>query len=278
MSALKRNNVKVFGNGPKTIMFAHGFGCDQSMWRWVAPAFLADYRVILFDQVGTGESDASQYSFEKYNSLQAYSNDILEICEELNLNETVLVGHSVAAIISLLAAISRPDFFSKLVMVAPSACYINREDYFGGFEEADLHTMLDYLNENFAAWAQNMAPTIMGNADRPELAMELNESFCRFHPAAARQFARLTFLSDNRADLKKLQVPALIAQCSEDAIAPEAVGQYIHAHLANSVFVKLQATGHCPNMSAPGETVEAIKAFIEPASSKHRHASATHNA
>lgn len=272
MSALKRNNVKVFGQGSRTILFAHGFGCDQAMWRWVAPAFLADYRVVLFDQVGTGGSDAAEYTPEKYNGLQAYADDIIEICEALDLRDTILVGHSVAAMISMLAAIRRPERFSRLVMLSPSPCYMNKGDYRGGFEEDDLRLMLTYLGENFGAWAQSMAPLIMGNADRPALATELTESFCRFHPEAAMQFARLTFLSDNRADLGKLRVPSLIAQCSEDAIAPEDVGRYMHAHLPGSTYVKLRATGHCPNLSAPEETVAAIKSFIERAGFLHGHA------
>lgn len=263
MKAVKRNNVWVGGQGRTPIIFGHGFGCDQSMWRLVAPAFLAGARVILFDQVGTGGSDSSQYDPLKYTSLQAYADDIIEVCEEMDVHDAVFVGHSVCAMIGMLAVIKAPRLFSRLVMVSPSPCYINRDGYHGGFEEDDIRLMLGYLNDNFEAWARTMGPAIMGNPDRPDLGLELAESFCRFHPVAAREFARLTFTSDNRADLGKVQVPTLIMQCSQDPIAPESVGQFVHENIRGSSLVKLKATGHCPNMSAPDETIAAIKAFLQ---------------
>jgi sigma-B regulation protein RsbQ len=267
MNVYEKNNVRVFGHGAKTIVFAHGFGCDQTMWRWVAPAFLSQYRIVLFDQIGAGQSDASQYSPDRYTSLDAYADDILAICDALALDHTILVGHSVAATICMLAAIRQPKRFSHLIMVAPSVCYINQGGYVGGFEADDLHAMLDTLTENLEAWAYNIAPAIVGNPDRPELSIELAESFCRFHPVAARQFARLTFLSDNRTDLPNVRVPTLILQCSKDMIAPETAGRYIHACISGSTYVELAAMGHCPNLSAPTETIGAISHFLDSAAS-----------
>lgn len=263
-NVIKRNNIRTFGAGPSTLLFSHGFGCDQSMWRFIAPAFFSTHRVVLFDQIGTGLSDITQYDPVRYDNLHAYANDVLEICAAMKLDEVVFIGHSVSCMIGALAAIQAPERFSKLVMIGPSPCYINKTSYMGGFEDSVIHDMLDYLNDNFEAWAQSMAVTISGNSAPIQVSMELADSFCRFHPAAARQFARLTFLSDNRADLSKLDVPTLILQCSNDPIAPEAVGKYVHAHIAGSTYIQLQADGHCPHMSAPEETLTAIQSFLGP--------------
>jgi sigma-B regulation protein RsbQ len=246
------------------MLFAHGFGCDQSMWRLVAPAFEADHQVILFDHIGAGKSDSSAYNRTKYSSLAGYADDVLAICRELNLRDVVFVGHSVSAMIGVLAAIREPSRFGSLVLVAPSPRYIHDDGYVGGFTQRDIEGLLELLDSNFMAWASMLGPTIMGNPDRPELSAELTASFCRTDPAIARHFARVTFLSDNRADLPKVQTPTLILQCSEDAIAPEAVGEYMHKQIRGSRIVKMKATGHCPNLSAPDETIAAMRDFLSP--------------
>jgi sigma-B regulation protein RsbQ len=262
MEILKRNNVVARGSGDVPMIFAHGFGCDQNMWRHVEPAFRDRYRTVLFDHAGAGRSDLSAWNAEKYRMLDAYASDLLEICEALALPPAVFVGHSVSAMIGILAAIRRPERFSRLVLVGPSPCYINEGDYTGGFNREDIEGLLEILDSNYLGWSSTMAPVIMGNPERPELGQELAESFCRTDPDIARQFARVTFLSDNRADLARLRTPALILQCAEDAIAPAVVGQYVHRALAGSAFVQMKATGHCPNLSAPEETTAAIKAYL----------------
>lgn len=262
MNARQRNNVQVMGAGMRPMLFAHGFGCDQTMWRYVAPAFEADHRVVLFDHVGAGGSDLSAYSRTKYSTLAGYADDVLSICRELDLYDVVFVGHSVSAMIGVLAAIQQPERFDRLVLVGPSPRYIHDTDYIGGFTQGDIDGLLEVLDSNYLAWSSMLGPTIMGNPDRPELSAELTSSFCRTDPEIARHFARVTFLSDNRADLPKLRRPALILQCSEDVIAPDAVGEYLHRSLPGSQLVKMKATGHCPNLSAPAETIAAIRAFL----------------
>jgi sigma-B regulation protein RsbQ len=262
MTASKRHNAKVTGSGQRAMVFAHGFGCDQNMWRLVAPAFEQDFRVILFDHVGAGGSDLSAYDPAKYSSLDGYSSDVVELCRELGVRGGVFVGHSVSAMVGVLAAKQAPEIFSDLTLVGPSPRYIDDADYVGGFSEAQIHELLDFLDSNHMGWSQAIAPVIMGNADRPELAEELTNSFCRTDPEIAKRFARTTFLSDNRADLDGLAARSLILQCSEDVIAPREVGEYVHRRLPNSKFVLLEATGHCPNLSAPEETIAAIRAFL----------------
>lgn len=244
------------------MLFAHGYGCDQNMWRFVYPAFEDDYKVVLFDHTGAGKSDERQYSFEKYDTLEGYRDDLLEICEELNLQEVILVAHSVSSMIAVLAAAKEPIRFSRLVLIGPSPRYINDENYFGGFNREDIEELMEALDSNYLGWAAQMAPVIIGNEERPELGEELTNSFCRTNPAIAKHFARVTFLSDNRKDLSTVQVPTLVMQCSEDVIAPKEVGEYIHTNIPNSSFRLLKATGHCPNLSAPEETIEAIKEFL----------------
>ena len=244
------------------MLFAHGFGCDQGMWRHVAPAFAADHRVVLFDHVGAGGSDVAAYDRVKYGSLSGYADDVLEIIDALDLRDVVFVGHSVSSMIGVLAAVRRPERFAKLVLVAPSPRYIHDDGYVGAFSREDIDGLLELLESNSMAWSSVLGPTIMGNSDRPELGDELVASFCRMDPDIARQFARVTFLSDNRADLPRLRTPSLILQCSQDAIAPECVGEYLHRTLRDSVLVKMRATGHCPNLSAPDETVAEIRAFV----------------
>lgn len=263
MSVLARNNVQVAGReGGRAIVFSHGFGCDQAMWRFVAPAFADEHRTVLFDHVGAGRSDLAAYSPAKYDSLRGYASDVLEICRELGLERPVFVGHSVSAMIGALAAIEEPDRFSALVLVGPSPRYIDDGDYAGGFTREDIEGLLESLDSNYLGWSSAMAPVIMGNPDRPELGAELANSFCRTDPAIARHFARVTFLSDNRADLPKVPVRSLILQCAEDVIAPREVGEYVHRQLPASELVLMKATGHCPNLSAPEETIAAIRAFL----------------
>jgi sigma-B regulation protein RsbQ len=272
MSVLERNNVTVSGRGRVPMVFAHGFGCDQNMWRFVAPAFEDEYRVVLFDHVGSGGSDPAAFKRSKYSTLSGYAADVLEICAELGLDETVFVGHSVSAMIGVLAAIREPSRFSALVLVGPSPCYLNDGDYPGGFERKDIDGLLESLDSNYLGWSGEMAPVIMGNPDRPQLAEELTNSFCRTDPEMARVFARATFLSDNRADLPQLTTRSLILQCSRDPIAPEGVGRYLHAVLPASDLVVMQATGHCPNLSAPEETIASIRAFLREDSAPSRRA------
>ena len=245
------------------MVFAHGFGCDQNMWRWITPAFENDYRIVLFDHVGAGQSDLASFSRVKYGTLQGYASDVLEICAAENLTDAIFVGHSVSAMIGVLAAIQEPEQFEKLVLICPSPRYIDDNDgYVGGFGRADIDGLLEFLDSNYMGWSAAMAPVIMGNPDRPELGLELTSSFCRTDPEIARHFARVTFLSDNRADLSRLAKPSLVLQCMEDAIAPRSVGEFVHAHLPQSSLVTLNATGHCPNLSAPEETIAAMKAFL----------------
>lgn len=263
MTVLERNNVVVRGNtdGPP-LVFSHGFGCDQNMWRLVSPAFEEDHLTVTYDHVGFGDSDLTAYDPDRYDSLQGYADDLVEVCEALDLESVVFVGHSVAAMIGVRAAISRPDLFDRLVLVGPSPRYIDEGGYTGGFSAADIAGLLESLDRNYLGWSSAMAPVIMGNSERPELGAELTNSFCRTDPKIASQFARVTFLSDSRADLAKVHTPTLILQCSEDAIAPPVVGQYTHEHIANSELVLLDATGHCPNLSAPDQTTAAIKAYL----------------
>jgi len=244
------------------MVFAHGFGCDQHMWRFVSPAFETDYRIVLFDHVGAGGSDLSAYDPERYGSLAGYAEDVLEICETLELSDVVFVGHSVSAMIGVLAAQMAPGRIGTLVLVGPSPRYIDDEGYVGGFSERDIEELLESLDSNFLGWSSAMAPAIMGNAGRPELGAELTESFCRTDPEVASHFARVTFTSDNRADLGGVGVPTLVMQCSDDVIAPPEVGEYVHRAIPRSTLVQLDATGHCPNLSAPEETIEAIQAFL----------------
>jgi sigma-B regulation protein RsbQ len=262
-SVRQRNNVSVFGAGTQPMIFAHGFGCDQNMWRWITPAFENDYRIVLYDHVGAGNSDLSAYQREKYSTLKGYAADLLEICAAEELSNSIFVGHSVSAMIGVLAAIQEPDRFEKLILVGPSPRYVNDGNYVGGFGREDIEGLLEFLESNYMGWAAAMAPVIMGNPDRPELGAELTGSFCRTNPEIARQFARVTFLSDNRADLPKVRVPSLVLQCSDDPIAPHAVGEYVHANLTESEFMLLKATGHCPNLSAPQETIAAMKTYLE---------------
>jgi sigma-B regulation protein RsbQ len=244
------------------MIFAHGFGCDQHMWRLVAPAFGEDHQLILFDHVGAGRSDLSAWDSERYSSLDGYAQDVVQIADELDLGDAVLVGHSVSAIIGVLAAAQDPSRFSRLVLVSPSTRYTDDPPYRGGFTEADIDELLESLDSNYLGWSGAVAPMIMGNPNRPELAEELTNSFCRTDPEIARHFARVTFTSDNRADLADVTVPTLVLQCRHDAIAPVEVGTYVHDSLPDSRLVVLEAAGHCPQLSAPDQVVAAIRDFL----------------
>lgn len=259
---IRRNNVNVSGFGPRTMMFAHGFGCDQHMWAPVAREFERDFRIVLFDYVGHGRSDLAAYDADRYSTLDGYVEDVVEIGRALSLSDAVFVGHSVSAMIGALATLKSPGMFSGLVMVGPSPRYINDGDYRGGFSPAQIEELLEFLADNHLGWSAAMAPAIMGNADRPELSERLENSFCSTDPEIARDFARATFLSDNRDDLKSIQVRTLVLQCSEDIIAPIEVGEYVHANLPNSQYRLLRATGHCPNLSAAEEVAAAIRDFV----------------
>jgi sigma-B regulation protein RsbQ len=264
MARLDQHNVHELGPADgRPMMFAHGYGCDQNMWRLVAPRFSDRYRVVLFDHIGAGGSDLSAYDPDRYGSLAGYADDVIELCDQLHLSDVIFVGHSVSAVIGVLAAAARPDLFASLVLVGPSPRYINDDGYTGGFTRADIDELVASVDSNYLGWSSAMAPVIMGRPDRPELGQELEDSFCRTDPGIARRFARVTFLSDNRADLEQVPTPALVLQCTDDVIAPLSVGEYVRDHLPNATMTLLNATGHCPHLSAPDETVDAMEQFLE---------------
>lgn len=260
---VSRNNVTIKGNGRQTIVFAHGFGCDQNMWRFITPAFEDDYRIVLFDYVGCGKSDLSAYHVERYSKLEGYAQDLLEVCQALELEDVIFVGHSVSSMIGVLAAIEQPHIFSSMIFIGPSARYMNDVNYLGGFSQEDLEGLFDVMDSNYIGWANFLAPVVMKNEDRPELTEELEESFCSTDPVITRKFAEVTFFSDNREDLANLNLPCLVLQCSDDAIAPDEVGLYVHEQIKGSTFEKMKATGHCPHMSHPQETIELIQKFLK---------------
>ncbi|MGW4568426.1 alpha/beta fold hydrolase [Streptomyces sp. NPDC004561] len=259
----RRNNVFITGNPQgRTVVLAHGFGCDQNMWRLTVPALAEEYRVVLFDYVGSGSADPSAFSESRYASLQGYAQDVVEVCEAFDVQDAVFVGHSVSAMTGVLAADMAPERIGALVMVAPSPRYIDDDGYRGGFSAEDIDELLASLESNYLGWSAAMAPVIMGNAERPELGEELTNSFCATDPDMARVFARTTFLSDSRDDLKSVRVPTLVLECTQDVIAPREVGAFVHLAIPGSELVTLDATGHCPHLSAPEATNEAIRAFL----------------
>jgi sigma-B regulation protein RsbQ len=263
VSVYRRNNIKLVGaeDGP-VLLLAHGFGCDQNLWRPLVQRLQSRFRLVLMDHVGSGAADPDAWDEEKYSSLGGYAADLVEILDELQLRDVVLVGHSVASMICALAAISRPDRISKLIMLTPSPCYIDDGDYRGGFSREDIDELLESLEANYLGWSHSMAPVIMGNPDRPELSEELEETFCRTDPSCARVFARATFLSDNRSDLARIPMPTVVIECAEDAIAPRSVGAYVDRQVPQSELVTLDATGHCPHVSDPDATAQAISAAV----------------
>ena len=259
---VRRNNVTTFGRGSQPILFAHGFGCDQNMWRFVTPAFEDDYRIVLFDYVGCGKSDLSKYDHDRYAKLEGYAQDLIEIVDALDLEHVILVGHSVSSMIGALAVKQRPHRFHSLVMVGPSPRYVNDPPYVGGFERSDIDGLLETMDKNYIGWANYLAPVIMQNPDRPELTEELSESFCSTDPTMARRFAEATFFADNRDDLNHILIPTLVLQCRDDLIAPTVVGEYVAREVPRSTLRYLDATGHCPHMSHPEETIAAIREFL----------------
>lgn len=260
---IKRNDVKITGFGDKPIIFAPGFGCDQRMWRYVASSFEKDYRIITFDYVGAGKTDLRFYDPTRYSQLSGYAQDVLDVLAALQLQKAIFVGHSVSSMIGLIASIQDPQYFERLIMIGPSPCYINDPpDYAGGFEKRDLEGLIELMEKNYIQWANYLAPIIMGNADRQSLSKELEESFCSTDPIIAGNFARATFFSDNRGDLLKATVPSLVLQCADDAIAPRQVGEYIHRRMPGSEILFMKATGHCPHLSHPEETIALIKDYL----------------
>ena len=262
MGVQQRNNVHVSGSGPATIFLAHGFGCDQNMWRLMQPSYSNRYRTVAFDLVGSGMSDLSAYDTQKYASLHGYADDVVEIVREFGAGPAIFVGHSVSAMIGALADLKSPGLFAAHAMVGPSPCYINDGDYVGGFSRADIDGLLETLDSNYLGWSSNMAPAIMGAPEQPELSVELTNSFCRTDPEIAKKFARATFLSDHRADLPRLQTPTLILQCSDDLIAPVTVGQYMQRVLPKAKLKIIDNVGHCPHLSSPGASTDAIDEFL----------------
>ena len=262
MDILKRNNVRVIGEGSQTIIFAHGFGCDQNVWRHFVTAYQKQYQLVLFDFVGAGQSDLSAYNTERYQSMDGYVADLLDVLEALALKQVIFIGHSVSCMIGAKAAIAQPAYFTDLIFVSPSPCYINDGDYMGGMEKDDLEALFNMMDSNYLGWSGAMAPLIMGNAERPELGSELTANFCSTDPDIAREFARVTFYTDCRTDLQALTVPSLTLQCAQDILAPVTVGEYIKQHAPGNTLVLLEATGHCPHLSAPAKTIEAIDGYL----------------
>ncbi len=271
MDVIDRNAVSVTGQRDgRPMMFAHGFGCDQQMWRFVVPGFEQDHRIVLFDHVGAGKSDLSAYDRDRYGTLDGYAADVVEIARELGLTDVVLVAHSVSCMIGALAVAEAPELFGALVMVAPSPRYVDDGDYVGGFTREDIDGLLETMDHNYLGWSEQMAQVIMAGSDQSELEDELTNSFCRTDPEIARHFARTTFLGDNREDLADIPVPTLVVQAATDAIAPVAVGEFVHGELPDSELVVLDTVGHCPHMSAPDATTAAIRSFVETHGGSHR--------
>jgi len=263
MSIYLRNNINVIGTGSTTIVFAHGFGCDQNMWRYLTPSFQDRYTLVLYDLVGSGKSDLAAYDFKKYASLHGYAEDLIEIIDEVSDQPIIFVGHSVSATIGLLAAVQAPEKFKCQIMVGPSPCYINDGDYIGGFSRADIEELCDTIDSNYLGWSSNMAPAIMGAPEQPELAVELTNSFCRTDPEISKHFARVTFLSDHRDALPLCATPALILQCSDDFIAPCTVGQYMQKTLLHAELCIIENVGHCPHLSSPDASTSAIESYLK---------------
>ena len=263
MNVLKRNNVTLFGEGEKVMLFAHGFGCDQNAWKYIKNAFASDYKLVLFDYVGAGKSDLSFYDPKRYLTLDGFSNDIIEICDQLELKDIIFVGHSVSCMIGALASIRRPDIFKRLIFVGPSPCYINKVGYVGGFDQETIDILFEVMEEDYVGWAKSLAPTVMSQENNgTELTQELSDSFCLIDPIIAKSFARVTFLSDNRKDLPLIPIASLTIQCSDDNIAPLTVGKYINENTPNNTLTILRAYGHCPHMSNPKQTITAINDYL----------------
>jgi sigma-B regulation protein RsbQ len=262
MDALARNNVHVTGSGKTALLFVHGFGCDQNMWRLLTPSFAERFTTITLDLVGSGKSDLAAYDRDRYDSLRGYADDLVEVIDQVGLGPVVCVGHSVSGMIGMLAGIDAPDRFRSHVMIGPSPCYVNDGDYIGGFSRADIDGLLETMESNYLGWSSNMAPAIMGSAEQPDLAVELTNSFCRTDPDIARHFARVTFLSDHRQDVPKLTAPTLVVQCHDDLIAPRSVGEFMEKALPNGTLRVIDNVGHCPHLSSPGACADAMNEFL----------------
>lgn len=263
MSLKERNNINIFGAGSQTMVFAHGYGCDQNMWRLVAPAFEKEFKIVLFDHVGSGKSDQSAYDFEKYSSLQGYAEDLIEMCDALNLQNVIFVGHSVSSMIGILAAVKRPDLFKHLVLIGPSPCYINKVGYHGGFAQNDIDELIATLESNYLGWSSFITPVIIGNPEKPEYSEELKNSFCSMNPNIAKHFAKVTFLGDNRTDLSGVSTPTLIIQSHPDVIAPVEVGEFVHQQIAGSKYVLLNSSGHCAHLTAPEQVISSMLTYLK---------------
>ncbi|MGY3266358.1 alpha/beta fold hydrolase [Lysobacter sp. HA35] len=263
MHVTDRHHVTAHGDGEPTLVFAHGFGCDQSMWRFVAPHYAERYRAVTYDLLGSGRSHLPSYDYDRHGSLQGHADDLVDVVRATANGPVVFVGHSVSGMIGLLAGLKAPELFAAQIWLGPSPCYVNDGDYVGGFDRADIDSLLETLDSNYLGWASTMAPAIMGAPEQPQLAEELTNSFCRTDPEIAKHFARVTFLSDNRADLSKLQVPTLVLQCSDDIIAPVAVGEYLERTLPKGTMRIIRNVGHCPHLSAPAESIDAMDEFLE---------------
>jgi sigma-B regulation protein RsbQ len=264
MNVLKRNNVHVLGDAGPVLMYAHGFGCNQNMWSRIWPAFAETHRQVLFDYVGSGQSDRAAFSAERYANLHGYAQDVIEVCESLDLHRPVtFVGHSVSASIGMLAAIARPELFDRLILLGPSPCFMNDPpEYAGGFERADLEGLLDLMDQNYMGWAQYLAPVVAGASGAGAISAELSDSFCSTDPAVQRVFARATFFADNRADLPDVTHPCLILQHRNDALAPLVVGDYLHRQLKGSTLEVLDVAGHCGHMSHPESVIQAMRNYL----------------
>ncbi|MFN2431081.1 MAG: alpha/beta fold hydrolase [Cryomorphaceae bacterium] len=261
-----KNNVNVLGEGTQPMVFAHGYGCDQNMWRHLVPAFSADYKIVLFDHVGSGNSDESVYDFKKYNNLKGYADDVIELLDELEMKNAVFVGHSVSCIIGVLAAAKRPDLFNKLILIGPSPCYVNKGDYHGGFSQEDIDELVETLESNYLGWSSFITPIIAGDTEQPEVSEELHNSFCRMNPKIAKHFARVTFTGDNREDLKRVSTPSFVIQSDPDTIAPVEVGEYVCDQIPDARIEVLHSPGHCPHLTAPEKTIDAIKSYLKKSS------------
>ncbi len=260
MNIITRNNVKISGAGEEVLMLSHGYGCSQKMWSLVLPELEKTHRVVLFDHIGSGASEVAYYDKVKYGSLNGYAEDVIEVIQELGIGPVTFVGHSVSAMIGVSAANKRPDLFRGLVLVTPSPCYVNTGDYVGGFTRDAIEGLIHSLEANFAEWARAIAPVLTGNDSQQ--GQVLAESFCQIRPDIAKHFARVTFTSDSRSELPKIDLPVLILQCTDDVIAPEGVGSYVHRQIKGSRLVKLMCTGHCPHLTAPKEFVEALRLHL----------------
>ena len=257
-SIMQRNNVHLLGNGNQTMIFAHGFGSDQTAWRHQIATFASEYRIVLFDHVGAGKSDFSAYSPRRYSSLYSYAEDLLDLCAELKLNQCILVGHSVSGMVSLLAALVEPQCFSKLIFLSASPRYLNDVGYIGGFEQSDLDALYAAMSSNYYAWASGFAPLVMGNPDKPELATEFANTLAAIRPDIAQAVARVIFQSDHRTELPRLTVPTVILQSNNDIAVPPEVGRYMADKIPNSQLIPIFATGHLPHLSAPDVVTSTI--------------------